>query len=156
MTTATETSTAPRFRVSALLVFLILAFVLSWYPWVLALLRHTTSGLNPVGLLVAALIASALGVGWRGPARDSPRHRSCACALHAMDRGIPDPDRNRCDCSCARNGAGHRRQDAAAELERCSIDSSLDFCSSHSAKRPHGAASFCHFCSGGCILSSQR
>src|ERR1043166_1290503 len=67
MTTATETSTAPRFRVSALLVFLILAFVLSWYPWVLALLPHTASGLNPVGLLVAALIASALGVGWRGP-----------------------------------------------------------------------------------------
>ena len=58
---------APRFGAIALPLFLILGFALSWYPWVLALLRHATSGPNPLGLLIAALIASAIAVSWRGP-----------------------------------------------------------------------------------------
>jgi membrane protease YdiL (CAAX protease family) len=62
-----DTVAAPRFLANKLFLFLILAFALSWYPWALALLRHTTSGPNPLGLLVAALIVLALNSGWRGP-----------------------------------------------------------------------------------------
>jgi len=50
----------------ALLTFLLLAFPLSWYPWILALLAHRTSGPNPLGVLLAGLIASAVWRGWRG------------------------------------------------------------------------------------------
>jgi len=57
---------APRFRAIALPLFLILGFALSWYPWVLALLRHATSGPNPLGLFAAALIVSGLAGAWRG------------------------------------------------------------------------------------------
>ena len=64
---AREPITVPRFPAIKLILFLILAFALSWYPWVLALLRHATSGPNPLGLLVAALIVLALNTGWRGP-----------------------------------------------------------------------------------------
>lgn len=66
MTSISEPASIPRIRVRALMIFLIFGFVLSWYPWVLALLRHGTSGPNPLGLLVAALIASAVNGGWRG------------------------------------------------------------------------------------------
>jgi membrane protease YdiL (CAAX protease family) len=64
--TLSERMVAPRFRANALLLFLILGFALSWYPWVIALLRHGTSGPNPLGLFVAALIVSGLTAGWRG------------------------------------------------------------------------------------------
>jgi|SRR5437016_5197184 len=64
---AREPITVPRFPAIKLILFLILAFALSWYPWVLALLRHATSGPKPLGLLVAALIVLALNTGWRGP-----------------------------------------------------------------------------------------
>src|SRR5437762_1358351 len=64
--TLSERMATPRFRAIALPLFLILGFSLSWYPWVLALLRHATSGPNPLGLLVAALIVSGLAGGWRG------------------------------------------------------------------------------------------
>ena len=41
-----------------LITFLALAVVLSWYPWVLHLLgRPGNGGPNPLGLLLAALIA---------------------------------------------------------------------------------------------------
>jgi membrane protease YdiL (CAAX protease family) len=66
MSTSAERIEAARFRVSPLLVFLVLAFALSWYPSILALLRHSTSGPNPLGLLLAALIAAAVDGGWRG------------------------------------------------------------------------------------------
>src|ERR1051326_6545828 len=69
MTSISEPVGVPRSGALALATFLILAFLLSWYPWVLALLRHSTSGPNPLGLLLAALIASAVKGGWRG-ARD--------------------------------------------------------------------------------------
>ena len=40
--------------------FLLLAFLLSWYPWVIALFRGTTTGPNPLGPFVAALIVTAI------------------------------------------------------------------------------------------------
>jgi membrane protease YdiL (CAAX protease family) len=53
----------------AFFIFLGLGFALSWYPWALhALGRAGNPGPNPLGLLVAALIASSLAGGWRGPA----------------------------------------------------------------------------------------
>jgi uncharacterized protein len=61
-----ERLAAPRFRANALFLFLILGFALSWYPWVIASFRHTTSGPNPLGLFAAALIVSGLTAGWRG------------------------------------------------------------------------------------------
>ena len=58
---------SPRIGAITLPLFLGLGFALSWYPWLLALLRHATSGPNPLGLLLAALIVSAIAAGWRGP-----------------------------------------------------------------------------------------
>jgi membrane protease YdiL (CAAX protease family) len=49
-----------------LIVFFVLAYLLSWYPWILALLRGQTSGPNPLGPLVAALIVTGIGEGWSG------------------------------------------------------------------------------------------
>jgi membrane protease YdiL (CAAX protease family) len=46
--------------------FFVLAFVLSWYPWVIALASGRTSGPNPLGPLVAALIVSGIAAGWPG------------------------------------------------------------------------------------------
>ena len=46
--------------------FFVLAFALSWYPWILALLRGRTSGPNPLGPLVAAIIVTAIAFGWSG------------------------------------------------------------------------------------------
>lgn len=52
----------------ALPVFLVLAIVLSEYPFALhALGFQTNPNPNPLGLLLAALIASAIDSGWQGP-----------------------------------------------------------------------------------------
>ena len=54
----------------SLVTFLILALVLSWYPWGLHLLgRPGNGGPNPLGLLLAALIASYVSNGWPGSRR---------------------------------------------------------------------------------------
>jgi membrane protease YdiL (CAAX protease family) len=46
--------------------FLVLGFALSWYPWALHALGYSGNpNPNPLGLLVAALIAAAVGGGWR-------------------------------------------------------------------------------------------
>jgi membrane protease YdiL (CAAX protease family) len=49
-----------------LVTFFVLAFPLSWYPWILALARGTTTGPNPLGPLVAGLIVTAIVYGRRG------------------------------------------------------------------------------------------
>jgi uncharacterized protein len=49
-----------------LLLFLPLAFLLSWYPSILMLLGVEASGINPLGPLVAALIVLGLTAGWPG------------------------------------------------------------------------------------------
>lgn len=49
-----------------LIAFFALAFVLSWYPWIIALARGRTSGPNPLGPLVAALVIAGLASGWPG------------------------------------------------------------------------------------------
>lgn len=46
--------------------FFVLAFILSWYPWILALLRGQTTGPNPLGPLVAAIIMTAIISGRSG------------------------------------------------------------------------------------------
>ena len=46
--------------------FFILAFALSWYPWILALLRGQASGPNPLGPLVAGIIVTAIVYGRAG------------------------------------------------------------------------------------------
>src|SRR5262245_55349450 len=52
----------------ALPVFLALAFALSWYPWALYAIGFSGNpNPNPLGVFVAALIASAVERGWRGP-----------------------------------------------------------------------------------------
>ena len=43
-----------------------IAFALSWYPWILALLRGRTSGPNPLGPLVAAILVIAIVSGRAG------------------------------------------------------------------------------------------
>lgn len=50
----------------SLVIFFLLAFLLSWYPWFLALAQGRTSGPNPVGPFVAALIVMGLAEGWAG------------------------------------------------------------------------------------------
>jgi uncharacterized protein len=49
-----------------MVVFFVLAFVFSWYPWIIAIARGTTSGPNPLGPLVAALVVAGIAEGWRG------------------------------------------------------------------------------------------
>ena len=49
-----------------LVFFFVLAFLFSWYPWIIALVRGTTSGPNPLGPLIAALIVTGLAEGRGG------------------------------------------------------------------------------------------
>ena len=49
-----------------LLLFFVLAFLLSWYPWLIALARGTTTGPNPLGPAVAAVIVLAMTAGKAG------------------------------------------------------------------------------------------
>jgi uncharacterized protein len=46
--------------------FFPLAFLLSWYPWLLSLLGLRASGINPLGVLVAALLVAGSAGGWPG------------------------------------------------------------------------------------------
>jgi len=48
------------FRRHRLIVLLVLAFALSWYPWVVGLIRGRASGPNPLGSFVAAIIVIAI------------------------------------------------------------------------------------------------
>jgi membrane protease YdiL (CAAX protease family) len=54
------------FRRYSLIAFFVTAFVLSWYPWIIALLRGRTSGPNPLGPFVAAIIMTAVVSGRSG------------------------------------------------------------------------------------------
>ncbi|HUO88647.1 MAG TPA: CPBP family intramembrane glutamic endopeptidase [Rhizomicrobium sp.] len=65
---AMDASLSPPRRVAAPFVtFLVLGCALSWYPWVLHLMgRPGNGGPNPLGLLLAALIAAFVDRGWRG------------------------------------------------------------------------------------------
>lgn len=54
------------FRSHRLVAFVVLAFLLSWYPWLIALARGTTTGPNPLGPFVAALIVLGVASGWAG------------------------------------------------------------------------------------------
>jgi len=51
-----------------LLVFFPLAFLLSWYPYVLGKthLVKTSGGMNPLGVMVAAIVAAAVCYGGQG------------------------------------------------------------------------------------------
>ena len=49
-----------------LIAFFVIAFVLSWYPWIIALARGRTSGPNPLGPLVAGIIMSTIVSGRPG------------------------------------------------------------------------------------------
>jgi CAAX protease family protein len=49
-----------------LLTFFALAFVFSWYPWIIAIARGRTSGPNPLGPLIGALIVAGIANGWPG------------------------------------------------------------------------------------------
>jgi len=46
--------------------FFVLAFLFSWYPWIIALVRGAASGPNPLGPLIAALIVTGLADGRSG------------------------------------------------------------------------------------------
>lgn len=61
-----EHAVAPRVTRLAV-IFVVLGFTLSWYPWALHLAGYPGSGgPNPLGLLLAALIVASLDGGWRG------------------------------------------------------------------------------------------
>lgn len=49
-----------------LVAFFALAFVFSWYPWIIALARGQTSGPNPLGPLIAALLVAGIAEGRAG------------------------------------------------------------------------------------------
>ena len=46
-----------------LALFVVLAFLLSWYPWLIALARGSTTGPNPLGPFIAALVVAAFAGG---------------------------------------------------------------------------------------------
>jgi membrane protease YdiL (CAAX protease family) len=52
------------FRDHPVATFLPLAFALSWYPWLIALAQGRSTGPNPLGPFVAALVVLGLGAGW--------------------------------------------------------------------------------------------
>jgi len=54
------------FRRRTLVAFFVIAFVLSWYPWIIALMHGRTSGPNPLGPFVAGIIMSAIISGRSG------------------------------------------------------------------------------------------
>jgi uncharacterized protein len=54
------------FRRHTLIAFFVMAFVLSWYPWIIASMRGRTSGPNPLGPFVAATIMTAVVSGRSG------------------------------------------------------------------------------------------
>jgi membrane protease YdiL (CAAX protease family) len=54
------------FKQHRLPAFFVLAFALSWYPWVLALIQRRPSGPNPLRPLVATIILTAVVYGRRG------------------------------------------------------------------------------------------
>jgi CAAX protease family protein len=54
------------FRRHTLTAFFVIAFLLSWYPWIIALIRGKTSGPNPLGPLVAGIIMTAIVSGGAG------------------------------------------------------------------------------------------
>jgi membrane protease YdiL (CAAX protease family) len=61
MTTSIRAAVADR----PYLLFFPLALALSWYPWVLGMLGiEGADGINPLGVLVAALITAGLAGGW--------------------------------------------------------------------------------------------
>ena len=91
--------------------FFLLAYLLSWYPWLIALARHATTGPNPLGPMAAALIVAAVagrGAGLRELLARLVRVRfawrwyavalllpvlACACAAAvAVLLGAPRPD----------------------------------------------------------------
>ena len=49
-----------------LVAFFLIAFLLSWYPWIIALSRGQTTGPNPLGPFVAAIIMTAIVYGRAG------------------------------------------------------------------------------------------
>jgi uncharacterized protein len=49
-----------------LIVFFALAFLFSWYPWIIALAQGRTSGPNPLGPFVAALVVAGIASGKHG------------------------------------------------------------------------------------------
>jgi hypothetical protein len=49
-----------------LAIFFVLAFLFSWYPWIIALVRGTASGPNPLGPLLAALLVTGIAGGRSG------------------------------------------------------------------------------------------
>ena len=54
------------FRRHTLVAFVAIAFLLSWYPWIIALSRGRTSGPNPLGVFVAAIIMTVIVYGRAG------------------------------------------------------------------------------------------
>ena len=49
-----------------LTVFFTLAYLFSWYPWLIALARGKTTGPNPLGPFIAAILVLGLSDGWQG------------------------------------------------------------------------------------------
>jgi hypothetical protein len=49
-----------------LVAFFVIAYALSWYPWIVALVRGRISGPNPLGPLVAGIIVTAIIYGRPG------------------------------------------------------------------------------------------
>jgi len=54
------------FRRHTLVAFFVIAFLLSWYPWIIALSRGQASGPNPLGPFVAGIIMTAIVSGRSG------------------------------------------------------------------------------------------
>jgi membrane protease YdiL (CAAX protease family) len=79
------------FREHPLVTFLPLAFALSWYPWLIALAQGRSTGPNPLGPFAAALLVTAIGLGWRDVKAQLARLVRGRVALrwYALALGLP-------------------------------------------------------------------
>jgi len=64
--------------------FFVLAFALSWYPWIIALFRGHTTGPNPLGPLLAGLIVTAIVSGRSGLREYLGRIVHCRVGVHYL------------------------------------------------------------------------
>src|SRR5882724_6066457 len=132
------------FRRHILIAFFVMAFVLSWYPWIISLLRGRTSGPNPLGPFVAAIIMTAVVSGRSGLRQFFSRLVRWRVGAKPYTIVFLTPILV-CLVALASRSVSRRRPPLcrSKNCAKCPNVFSLFSCSSGLAKNPVGAVSLC-------------